>query len=149
VLSLLDHVRRHYDPHDAVVVRDPNGHLIETPARPGTFTEPGLVVYRFGVGIFYANAARLTQEVMALVDVESPPRWLVLQADAIDDVDFTGGQTLVELAGQLHDRNVVLVIAEVEPSVLSELTEFGLVAAIGAEHVYDTLDAALAAFSSS
>jgi sulfate permease, SulP family len=149
VLSLLDHVRRHYDPHDAVVLRDASGDLTETPTRPGAFIEPGLIVYRFGVGIFYANAARLTGEVMSLVDVDQPPRWLVLQADAIDDVDFTGGMTLVELAGQLHDRNVVFAVAEAQPSVIAELTEFGFVDAIGREHVYETLDEALAGFRSS
>ena len=30
---------------------------------PGTVSEPGLVVYRFGVGLFYANAERLSEEV--------------------------------------------------------------------------------------
>ena len=77
----------------------------------GARTEPGLVVYRFGVGLFYANAHRLSDDVLALVDVPEPPRWFVLLADAMDDVDFTGGKTLLELAGQLADRNVVLCIA--------------------------------------
>ena len=99
VLSLLDHVRRHYDPHDSVVVRDDEGELTTAPAATGAPLEPGLVVYRFGVGLFYANAARFTEEAIALVDVPEPPRWLVLLADAIDDVDYTGGKTLAELAG--------------------------------------------------
>ena len=68
----------------------------------GAATEPGLVVYRFGVGLFYANAARFTEEAIALVDVPEPPRWFVLLADAVDDVDYTGGKTLVELAEQLE-----------------------------------------------
>ena len=75
------------------------GKLRPAPAEPGADTEPGLVVYRFGVGLFYANAARFTEEAIALVDVPEPPRWFVLLADAIDDVDYTGGKTLVELAG--------------------------------------------------
>ena len=65
---------------------------------PGVVTEPGLVVYRFGVGLFYANATRLTEEALELVGGPEPPRWFVLHADAIDDVDYTGGKTLVELA---------------------------------------------------
>ncbi len=65
-------------------------------------TEPGLVVYRFGVGLFYANAARFTEEGLALVEVPEPPRWFILLANAIDDVDYTGGKTLVEFAGQLE-----------------------------------------------
>ena len=77
--------------------------MTTAPARSGRPSlEPGLVVYRFGVGLFYANAARLTEEGYRLVDVPEPPRWLVLLADAIDDVDFTGGKTLVELADELE-----------------------------------------------
>ena len=49
---------------------------------------------------------------IALVDVPEPPRWFVLLADAIDDVDFTGGKTLVELAQQLAERKVVFAVAE-------------------------------------
>jgi sulfate permease, SulP family len=32
----------------------------------------GLAVYRFGVGVFYANAERFSEEITALVDVPEP-----------------------------------------------------------------------------
>jgi high affinity sulfate transporter 1 len=149
VLSLLDHVRRHYNPRDTVVTRDEQGHTVGIPPAPGARTEPGLVVYRFGVGLFYANASRFTEEAIGLVDVPEPPRWFVLLADAIDDVDFTGGKTLVELAQQLSARGVVFAVAEVRRSVLPELDRFGVTAAIGPDHVYTTLDEAFAAFRAS
>jgi SulP family sulfate permease len=146
VLSLLDHVRRHYDPHDAVVTRDDQGEFTTNPTTSGACLEPGLVVYRFGVGLFYANAARFTEEAIALVEVSEPPRWLVLLADAIDDVDYTGGKTLVELAGQLETRGVTLAVAAVRDAVRPELELFGFIDAIGADHVYATLEDAAAAF---
>ena len=55
-------------------------------------SEPGLVVYRFGAGIFYANAQHLTDELMGLASGDNPPRWIIIDAAAIDDVDFTGGR---------------------------------------------------------
>jgi len=149
VLSILDHVRRHYNPHDTVLSRDDTGRLVGVPAVPGAVTEPGLVVYRFGVGLFFANAARLTEEVLSLVDIPARPRWLVLVADAIDDVDFTGGSTLVELSAQLSQRDVVFAIAGAQPTVAAELELFGLTAAIGRDHVFPTLEAALAAYRES
>jgi high affinity sulfate transporter 1 len=145
VLSLLDHVRRHYHPRDNVVRLETDGEPVLVPVTPGVEAEPGLVVYRFGVGVFYANAARLTEEIIALVDVPDPPRRLVLWADAIDDADFTGAKTLVELATQLAERGVDFALAEVAPDVLRELDRFGLTAAIGADHIYATLDDAIAA----
>jgi sulfate permease, SulP family len=146
VLSLLDHVRRHYRPHDIVLTVSPGGRPMPMPVRPGARTEPGLVVYRFAVGLFYANATRLADEVLTLVGGPEPPRWFVLQADAIDDVDFTGGETLLELARQLAERKIVFAIASPQELVRSQLDRFGFTAAIGPEHVYGTLDDAFDAF---
>ena len=148
VLSLLDHVRRHYDAPDAVIQRDDQGNAVEVPVSPGVRTEPGLVVYRFGVGLFYANATRFSDEVLALVNVSDPPRWFVLLADAMDDVDFTGGKTMLELAGQLADRNVVFCVAGAA-RVMPELERFGVVDAIGVDHVFGSLEDAIVAFRAS
>src|SRR4051794_8886071 len=146
VLSLILHVRRHYIPRDGVVFWDAHGQFALKAPTPGTTSEPGLVVYRFGVGLFYANAERLVEEVIGLVDVPTPPRWLVLDADAIDDVDFTGGKTLLELADQLAERGIVLAIADPGDRFRVEIDRFGVTAKIGAQHVYDSLEAARDAF---
>jgi len=146
VLSLILHVRRHYIPRDGVVFWDAHGQFALEAPTPGTTSEPGLVVYRFGVGLFYANAERLVEEVIGLVDVPTPPRWLVLDADAIDDVDFTGGKTLLELADQLAARKIAFAIADPGDRFRAEIDRFGVTAKIGAQHVYDSLEAARDAF---
>ena len=146
VLSLVAHVRRHYHPHDAVITVDARGRPAFTAAAPEARTAPGLVVYRFGVGLFYANAMRLAEEILSFTESADPPRWIVLQADAIDDVDFTAGKTLVEVAGALAERGIVFAVAGAQDHVRSELDRFGISAVIGSEHVYASLDDALAAF---
>src|SRR4051794_24725052 len=148
VLSLILHVKRHYAPSDAVVGWDARGRFMLQPSTPGTVSEPGLVIYRFGVGLFYANAERLSEEILGLVDVPDPPRWLVLDADAIDDVDYTGGKTLTELAGELKARGVVFAVADANPRLRSELDRFGVTDVIGAERYFDSLHAARDAFPS-
>jgi SulP family sulfate permease len=146
VLSLIVHVKRHYAPHDAVVRFDEQGRFQLAAPTPGTITEPGLVIYRFGVGIFYANAERLSDEVMALVNVPDPPRWFVLYADAIDDIDYTGAQTLLELADHLKERGIGLGVAEASDDLRRELDRFGLTDKIGPDHYFDSLHAARHAF---
>lgn len=146
VLSLIVHVKRHFTPHDAVVTWDEQGQLMLAKPTPGTVTEPGLVIYRFPVGIFYANAARLSEDAMALVNVPHPPRWFVLHADGIDDVDFSGGQTLLELAGQLRQRGIVFAVAEASDDIRRELDRFGLTGKIGPDRYFDSLHAARDAF---
>ena len=109
-------------------------------------SQPGLVVYRFGGGIFYANATRLSEEILGLVDVDDPPRWLVLDCVAIDDIDFTGGKTLAELADELKARNVQFAIAGAQAKARAQIDLFGITAKIGPEHVYDSPGEAVEAF---
>jgi SulP family sulfate permease len=146
VLSLVLHVRRHYETADFVIAPNAAGHLKTVLPVPGTRTEPGLVIYRFGGGIFYANATRLSDEVLGLVGSGDPARWFVLDAAAIDDIDFSGGKTLGELADQLGERNIVLALAEVNDKVRAQLDTFGITQKVGAEHIYDTIQDAVEAF---
>ncbi|HVM58509.1 MAG TPA: SulP family inorganic anion transporter [Gaiellaceae bacterium] len=149
VLSLVLHVRRHYLTSDFVLTRNARGRITAVSPAPGTTTEPGLVVYRFGGGIFYANAERLSDEMLELVSTDPPPRWFVLDAAAIDDIDFTGGKTLGELADQLRERGVVLAFCEVTVKVRRELDAFGITGKIGAERIYETVEDAIEAFGRS
>jgi sulfate permease, SulP family len=149
VLSLIVHVKRHFTPHDAVVRFDEQGHVRLAEPTPGTVTEPGLVIYRFPVGIFYANAVRLSEDAMRLVNVPDPPRWFVLHAEAIDDIDYTGAQTLLELADHLHQRGIVLAVAEASDDLRRELDRFGLTDKIGPDRYLDSLQAAREAFRNS
>ena len=150
MLSLLDHVRRHYDPHDSVITQDDAGKIVSVPAEQGAETEPGLVVYRFGVGLFYANAARFTEEAIALVSGPEPPRWFVLLANAVDDVDYTGGKTLVELAGPTRGSAASSSRSPTSATPSGpELERFGLTDAIGEDHIFATLEDAVAAFQGS
>jgi high affinity sulfate transporter 1 len=149
VLSLILHVKRHFTPHDAVVRWDEQGRLRLAEPTPGTVTEPGLVIYRFPVGIFYANAVRLSEDAMRLVNVPDPPRWFVLDAEAIDDIDYTGAQTLLELADHLKERGIVLAVAEASDDIRRELDRFGLTDKIGPDRYLDSLQAARDAFRNS
>jgi sulfate permease, SulP family len=146
VLSVILHVRRHYAPHDSVVTWGADGMPILRPPEPGTVSEPGLVVYRFGVGLFFANAERFMEEITALVDTPTPPRWLVLQADAIDDVDYTGGKTVLELVEQLHARGIVFAVAGATTHVRRELDRYGITRRIGPDRYYETLGTARRAY---
>jgi SulP family sulfate permease len=49
------------------------GRWAPSPASPGSQTEPGLIVYRFGADLFYANADRFAEEVRSLVDAAPAP----------------------------------------------------------------------------
>jgi len=149
VVSVILHVRRHYAPRDAVLGFDAAGQLTEQPPTPGASTEPGLIIYRFGVGIFYANAERLSEEVLGLVDIPEPPGWFVLHTGAIDDIDYTGGKTLGELVDQLHERGIVFAVVDAYGRLRPELDLFGITEKIGEGHYFDSIEPAVEAFRAS
>ena len=118
---------------------DERWHVHATPPAPGVRSQPGLVVYRFGAGIFYANAQRLSDEVLELVEGDSPPRWFVLDATSIDDIDFTGGKTLEETVAELTRRGIQLAIAGAREDVRLELDRYGITASIGEAHLFESI----------
>ena len=63
VASIVDHLRHSYSPLNSVLVKSPAGHWHAAPVGPGARTEEGLVVYRFGTSLYYANAAKLLEDV--------------------------------------------------------------------------------------
>jgi high affinity sulfate transporter 1 len=146
VLSLLLHVRRHYTPRDAVLVWNDRGQLSLAPPVPGTVSEPGLVIYRFAVGLFYANAQLFADEVRGLVSGGERPRWLVLDLGAVDDIDYTGGQTLLEEVTDIQKLGVVVAVAEPSASLQRELDRFGITKQLGRERIYATVEEARDAF---
>ena len=80
-LSLFRHVRHSYEPHTMILAANATGRWVPVPATPGKETEPGLIVYRFGSDLFYANANRFADEVRTLVErAPTPVRWFIVDA---------------------------------------------------------------------
>ncbi|MFZ1641241.1 MAG: SulP family inorganic anion transporter [Candidatus Contendobacter sp.] len=145
-LSLLRHVRHSYRPHTAVLVPDATSRWEPMPATPGTQTGPGLVVYRFGADLFYANTDRFADQVRALVaHAPTPVRWFVVDAGPITDLDYSAARSLRDLIDDLAARHVGLVFARVTPDLRADMDRHGIAAALGEARVFGTLHEALAA----
>ena len=151
-LSLVVHVAHSYRPSDHVLFRQPTGHWSALPIaralKEGQIEAvPGLAIYRFGASLYYANSNRFTEEVMSLAESADPPlRWLCLSADGIDDIDFSAAAALRQAREQLHDRGVTLVFANVEDEIRKELDSYDLTEEIGAQHFFDRVEDAVAAY---
>jgi sulfate permease, SulP family len=152
VLSLLRIVRHSYHPHTAVLARGEGGLWQLNPVVPGAVTEPGLVVYRFGAPLFYANSGRFADEIRLLVAPASPAntdgrlRWLVVDAGAITHVDYTAARVVRELHDDLAQRGVQMVFAHVQSDLKPDLDRHHLTEVIGTDRIFDTLHASLDCF---
>ena len=143
VLSILDYVRRGYRPSRTLVV--PSGaHLKSAALESGTQAEPGLVIYRFGADLFYANANGFTEDVLALAD-GSDVDWICIDAGAISDIDYSGSKTLAEVHKTLDERHVRLVLADVCDDVRAQLDLYGLSTELGSDGVFGSVGEAIEA----
>ena len=146
VFSLFRHVRHSYRPHTVVLAFDATGQRIPVPATPGMQTEPGLIVYRFGADLFYANDHRFTDDVRALVaQAPTPVRWFVVDAEAITDLDYSAARSIHELLDDLARQKVGMMFARVSPYLRSDMDRHGVTAALGETRVFTTLHEAIAA----
>ncbi|MBP7003689.1 SulP family inorganic anion transporter [Amaricoccus sp.] len=130
--------------------------LGRVPGRPGFYklhreplavATPGLAIALVEGDVLFFNADAVDASLRARFDdAAAAPDWLILDASAIALVDVTGAMMLDELARDLHERGVRLAIADAHAPALARLARAGLVARIGPDMVFPTLDAAVAAF---
>jgi sulfate permease, SulP family len=150
MLSLFRHVRQSYRPHTAVLKFDPAHGWTTAPATPGHQTEPGLILYRFGADLFYANATRFADEARALVDgAPFPVHWLVIEADAITNLDYTAARVVLVLIEELAQQKVGIAFARVGASFRADMDRHGVTAAVGADKLFVSRHEALAAVGGS
>jgi high affinity sulfate transporter 1 len=150
VLSLLEHVRRGYSPKNTVIV--PNVVDGEQGWRSVSVSSPveaapGLLIYRFNHSLYYANSEQFSEEILDLVNAADPPvSWFCMDTAAIDDVDWSGGATIRQSFGQLKERGVRLVFAEVDDGVRAELDRYGVTDLVGKDAYYSSVAAVMAAY---
>ncbi|MGB8889179.1 MAG: SulP family inorganic anion transporter [Candidatus Korobacteraceae bacterium] len=148
VLSLLRIVRHSYRPHTAVLIAAEGGTWELAPPVPGTFTQPGLVMYRFSAALFYANAGYFSQEIRDLVGpAPSPVLWLVVDAEAITNLDYTAARVVRQLQRDLAACGVTLAFARVAFFLQADFDRHHLTEVIGRENIFARIHDALAAYA--
>jgi high affinity sulfate transporter 1 len=147
LLSTIDLLQRASRP-DAWVLREaPDGsHFIteETDHDPDT---PGIIMYRFGAPLYFANAAYFEEEVEKLVTQSATPvKWFVLDAEAMVDIDTTGEETLHQVLTSMAKRGTTVALSRVNRSTAALLANYHLIELIGESRLYPSNRHALAAF---
>lgn len=145
-LSLFRHVRHSYRPHTMLLAPDAAGRWEPIPAVPGNTTRPGLIIYRFGADLFYANESRFADEVRALVQgAPTPVRWFIVDSGAITDIDYSAAQAIRDLLHDLESRGVTVIFARVNPYMRSDMDRHCITPVVGNSRIFATLHEAIAA----
>ncbi|MGA9849002.1 MAG: SulP family inorganic anion transporter, partial [Roseiarcus sp.] len=142
--SLVRHVRHSYQAHAMVLIPDASGRWVPAPAQPGLVTAPGLIVYRYGADLFYANADRFVDQVRELIEkAPTPVQWLIVDAEAIGDIDLSAAQTLRGLLEDLSRKGVRVVFGRVNRYLLADMQRHRIAAIIGEGRIFPTLHEAI------
>lgn len=145
VLAVALYFHRGWQPHGAVLGRTPaTGEWHNVARFPEARQVPGVLVYRWEAPLFFANCASFRTQVRRAV-ASRDVSWVVIQSEAITDIDVSAAQMLEQLDVELNARGVHLAFVELRTRLQILLRRYELFDQITEEHVYPSLDAALSA----
>lgn len=108
---------------------------------------PGLLVYRPYAPLIFANARHVLDGIEALADAAGPDlRWLVIDAQAVTDIDVTAGERLAQLQCELLARGVELKFADCPRPLREQLQRLQTLGMLPAQTFYVSVGKAAAAF---
>ena len=147
VMSLLRIVHHSYHPRSGVMISESDGTWKLIPPVAGALTEPGLVMYRFGAALYYANASRFSDEILTLAG-RSPTsvRWLIVDAEAITNVDYSAARVVEELQKDLTKAGVAFGFARLPWNTKADFDRHHLTECIGPSMIFNRLHEALDAY---
>jgi sulfate permease, SulP family len=147
VVSIIVHLRHSYKPYDRLLTPTDAGDWGNESLADGSQAADGLLVYRFGASLYYANAARFAAEVRDVVGkARRPVRWFCLAAGNIEDLDFSGSAVLQATIKELGRHGVTLVVCDVQEPLRAELKRDGLLELIGEESIFADVNEVLRAY---
>jgi MFS superfamily sulfate permease-like transporter len=76
-------------------------------------------------------------------------RWLIIDAEAITNVDYSAAAVVRELQRELTARGVAMVFARVYPALQRDLDRHHITETLGEEHLFPRLHDALEAYHQS
>jgi SulP family sulfate permease len=74
---------------------------------------------------------------------------VLIDAEAMNDIDITGADRLITLNTELNRRNIVMFLSHVRDPLRDKMRRMGVVDAIGSDHIYETTRDGVDAFVAS
>lgn len=107
---------------------------------------PGVIVYRLYAPIIFANARFVVRRIQQLVNEAIDLKWLIIDAQAITDMDVTGAQRFAELHREMLGQGIEIKIADAPRPFLEELAKVGLSEKLGSQQFFVSVKKAVEAF---
>ena len=131
VLAMINMAKRAASPAIDVLAANvtPSGSLLVA-APPGASTAPGVVVVRMAAPLFFANGdvfATAVKQAVTAVDDTQPVHHLVIDMEAVTDVDVTAAEAFAGLRDWLDSNHVELSFSRVRAQARDRLSRLEIV----------------------
>ena len=105
---------------------------------------PGILVFRWEAPLFFANSGIFRTQIRKLV-VQQQPEWIVLQCEAVTDIDVTAAGMLRDLDRELNAKGIHFAFVGMRDRLKDLLLDYGLMETLDQEHFYPSVRRALGA----
>ncbi|HEY0681203.1 MAG TPA: sulfate permease [Steroidobacter sp.] len=148
VASILLFITLNTRPYTAILGRLPNTNIFRNVEHfPEGETLPGLVILRIDASLYFANVVFLKERIHEICDgYEGELKALILDASAVNDLDSSADTALHQLSDEFKKKGITFYIAGVKAPVRQVMQRSGLYTALGGDHFFFTIDAAVRRF---
>ena len=138
VLSLLLLIAHSSRPQLRRMGRDPaSDTYLDVERNEGLIVEPSVLVVRLDGPLFFANANRFNDGVMALIsESDVPIRAVVVDGEAVSLTDTDGADVLIGMAREMKASGRWFAIARVESAIEDQWRRAGAIDEVGADRVF-------------
>ncbi|TNF91711.1 MAG: sulfate permease [Gammaproteobacteria bacterium] len=142
LLSLGLYTWRSMRPHMAVLsrhtddtLRDAEVHILKTCDH--------VSVLRFDGSLYFANAGYFENKVLERISVKPNLKFIMIDAEGINEIDATGEEMLHELTNRLNKQGVEFVFSRAKKPLIDVFTKTGLIEHLGGKTLFRTRTKAL------
>jgi high affinity sulfate transporter 1 len=145
-ISVANVFRRTWWPHQATLGRVSGLRGFHDIRRhPNAEQLAGCVMYRFDAPLIFANARTFRDQVRKYASSEPRPRWIIVEAEPMTDIDTTACDMLEDLVTVLDKQGTKLVFAEMKTHSRHKMLQYGLGKLFPDDRFFPTLRAAVSA----
>lgn len=120
-----------------------DGRLRDIKAHPEMKSCPHIIILRFDMSLYYANAGYLENKVLEVYAENPEVSYIILDAAGIHMIDSTGKMVLVQLQQRLHDAGVNFLIARMKHQFMQSMIQTNAVNTMGIQSFFPHMDYAL------
>lgn len=143
-LSIAFYLYRTMQPHVAELAKDEDD-VLRDAALFGLKTSQTLAMFRYDGDLYFANAGYLEKTLLNAVADKPHLRVLILDLEAVDQIDATGEEILGNLAEGMHEANISFYICRPKFKLLDAIKRSGLHDKIGDDSIFGKRKSAIQA----